>query len=294
MKLKTWAKLNLCLHVLPPKNKAGLYDVNFINCQTSLFDEISLKKIKDKIEIWCQYQHYCRCDKKDSCRQQKNLVLKAAEILKQDFGQPHSGVEIIIKKNIPPAAGLAGGSADAATVLSGLNKLWQLNLNQEKLLEVAGQLGMDTRYCLIGGLAFVSGRKGEKIQPLKHQLPRLWLVIITPEQEKPSTAWAYQHLEENKIGKSLNSLKLLKEAIKRQDFEGVCKGLHNDFELLMIQEFPVVGKIKQQLLENGAQATTLAGSGLSVVGFFKDKEKAQKAYNKMSKIYKKCFMGRIV
>jgi len=294
MQVKAPAKLNLNLHVLPQLNKNGLYPIRFVNCQLDLSDEINLILQSKKIEVSCQYDDICHCNKKNLCRGKKNLVIKAAEILRKRFGTPELGVEIFINKRIPPKVGLAGGSADAAAVLNGLNNLWQLRLSQRQLLKIAQQLGMDVQYCLVGGLCTVEGRKGEKIKKLRYSLPKYWLVIVVPSQEKPSTAWAYKNLDRSKIGRNTHKIEKLIKAIAKKDLVGITKNLHNDFETVIFKKYPQIENIKKKLEEYGALKTILAGSGLALVAFFKDRNQARKCYNNLCLGTEKVFLTSLL
>lgn len=287
--VKTPAKINLNLHVFPKINKNRLHEVKLVNCQINLFDEISLINQTKKIEVSCQHENICQCAKNDFCRGQKNLIIKTGEILKKYYGRPDLGAEIFVKKHIPPGIGLGGGSANAAAVLQALNKLWKLKLKQNKLLKLAPKLGSDVAYCLVGGLCLVEDT-GEKIKKLGFSMPKMWLVIIAPEKEKPSTSWAYKNLDVNKIGKNKNQTTKLIRAIKQNKIKAIVNNLHNDFETLIFKSFPLCFKIKKDFLKMGALNVILAGAGLGMIGFFKNKNEAKKAFAKLEKKYKKAFL----
>ena len=187
IKEKAYAKLNLNLHIIPQPLKNGLYPVKFINCQINLFDELLFKPIKKKIEGVAE----------------DNLVYKAAVLLKKLINGKSLGVRIYLKKNIPIKVGLGGGSSDAAATIIGLAKLWKIKLNQAKLNYLADKLGKDVFYCLKGGVCEVLS-DGSVIHDLRLTLPKLFLVIVIPDKEKPSTAWMYQNLDKELIGKNLD------------------------------------------------------------------------------------------
>ena len=294
MIVKAPAKVNLNLHVLPDKDAGGLYPIKFVNCQVSLADQISLKRQDRKIEVSCRYKDICSCDNNDQCRGQKNLIIKAAELLKTNYGKLGLGAKIFVDKSIPPSVGLAGGSADAAAVLKALSRLWQLNLGEKSLLKIACNLGMDVQYCLVGGLCLVEGRRGEKITKIKNSLSETSLLIITPEAEKPSTEWAYKNLRPAAIGKKTAKIKKLLTAIKLGNLKKIGEFLHNDFEDLIIEYYPVVRKIKNDLLESGACGASLTGSGLAVYGLFETEKLAKAVYNRLRLRYPNIYQVKIV
>lgn len=310
--LKAPAKLNLNLHVLSQKTGKGLHQVRCLNCQLNLADRITLaswgvvrpisatqapdakpllvsdRVQQNKIEVSCCFGEICRCDKKKTCRGKKNLILVAAELLKEKYGQADLEVRIGVDKQIPPASGLAGGSSDAAAVLRGLRKLWGLK-DMKGLRQVGRRVGSDVSYCLVGGLCEVAGT-GEKVKPLPFKMPAIPVVVVVPDQEKPSTAWAYGHLDLSRTGRSLQKLNRLKQALGNQDFLAVLHNLHNDFEPGLFAKCPVLGKIRQKMLKYGALSTLMVGSGLGMVGFFSSRTRAQTSYRKLKKEFKKVFL----
>jgi len=282
MKLKAFAKINLNLHVLPSKNKAGLYKIKFINCQAKLSDEIILKKQREKIKIICS--------NKNVPKNKQNFCWQAADLLRKKVNKKNLGIKIIIKKNIPVKSGLGGGSSNAAVTLKGLNKLWDLNLNKKQLLSIAKKIGMDVQYCLIGGLCSIEGRRGEIIKLLNYPIPKIWLVIIFPQGKKPSTAWAYKNLNQEKIGKKTDRLEKLTKAVRQKNTPLIAKNLHNDFETLINQKYRNVLKIKKELLKNHALSAILAGAGLGIIGFFETQNQALDAFNNLKLKHKKIIL----
>jgi len=274
------AKLNLYLQVLAKKDGEKLHQIRAVNCQLALADEITLVNQSRKIEVSCRFGHVCQCTKSDYCRGVKNLIVKAAELLREKSGRQELGVSIHVEKHIPPAVGLGGGSADAACVLKGLARLWKIGGIKE-IKEIGEKIGSDVSYCLEGGLCEVSGF-GEKIKRLAYKLPKRSVVIVVPEAEKPSTAWVYGKFDKRKM------------EIEKNDRFFLWHNLRNDFELLMVRKYPILGEIKQKLLKYGASGVILAGSGLAMVGFFKNKGLVQKAYQKLKKEYKKVYLTHIL
>jgi 4-diphosphocytidyl-2-C-methyl-D-erythritol kinase len=275
IRTKAFAKLNLNLHVLPQKID-GYHKIKFINCQINLYDELWLEEKHKAIDIIC---HHPEVPKKNN-----NLIYKAAVTLKQCVNNQNLGARIVLKKNIPIRAGLGGASADAAEAIKGLLKLWRLRLPTSRIFKIIKSLGTDVFYCFSGGVCQVEG-KGEKIISLSSDMPRLWLLIIVPEKKKPSTSWMYKHLDFNLIGNHLGKLSRLKEAIINKNKKQLIDNLYNDFEYLALRNFPVISKIKTDLLLGGALGTILAGSGLSVVGFFDSKNKSEQALKQLKVYY---------
>src|SRR3989344_1086339 len=287
IKKKAFAKLNLALHVIGERSKDEYFPERFINCQISLFDELFLKTSKKNIEIACA--NPLVTNDKD------NFIYKAALLLRQIKGNRNLGAKITLKKNIPIKVGLGGGSTDVAAALQGLSELWEIRLKDSQTLEMARKLGKDFYYCLFGGLAQVLGEgKNFNVISISSQLPEFWLLIVIPHEEKPSTGWMYEHLNTKDIGRNLNKFEKLKEAISQDNRKDILKNLHNDFENSVISFYPVVGNIKNDLLKVGASAALMAGSGLSVAGFFDNREKATLAKNKLEGKYKQIIITKPV
>jgi 4-diphosphocytidyl-2-C-methyl-D-erythritol kinase len=277
IKLKAYAKLNLNLHIIPRPLRNGLYPVKFINCQLDLHDDLFFERIKNKIKIISNNSQLPKTE--------DNLIYKAAVLLKKNINDPSLGAKIRLKKNIPVKAGLAGGSSDAASTLKGLIKLWHIKVTPNILLKIAGQLGKDVFYCLKGGLCEILS-DGKVVNNLKTALPKLFLVIIVPDKNKSSTEWMYQNLNKEIIGKNLDKFEKLKKAIILKNNKEIIENLFNDFENLALNEFPLIAKIKDDLVKNGALKTLLAGSGLAVAGFFKEEKKAKITFNNLKIKYK--------
>lgn len=275
IKEESWAKLNLSLNLLPQKLPNGFYPVKFINCETDLHDELFFEARAKDIEIICEDLRI---------PQENNLAYKAAIFLKKLVQNPKLGVKITLKKKIPLKAGLGGGSSNAAATIKGLSQLWQTHLTEQTKHLLAGKLGKDVYYSLKGGLCEVSG-DGSKVVTLEDNLQVFHLLIIVPKEEKPSTAWMYQHLNKEQIGKNIDKYKKLYNAIKEKNKKGILNNLFNDFESLAVASFPIIQKIKKDLEKADASKTLLAGSGLSVVGFYETERQAVKAKEKLLKIY---------
>lgn len=273
---KAFAKINLNLHLLPQKSDNGFYPVRFINTQINLYDEMFFKRINKKIKIIC--------DHPDAPLEKENLVYKAANLIKKIPGNNKLGVEIKIDKKIPVKSGFGGGSSDAAVSINVLSKLWQIKLTEKQKKEIAGKLGKDVFYFLKGGLCEVTG-DSSLVKIINHQLPTIWLIIIVPKKKKPSTGWMYKNLNIKEIGRNLDKYLALKRAIISQDKKQILNNLFNDFETTAVKNFPFIDKIKKDLIKSGALISLLAGSGLSVVGFFDNKSDSLKAWNQLKIVY---------
>ena len=255
MKIKAFAKINLGLKILNKRND-GFHNIETIFHRINLFDEIEIIKTKSGIAI--EVLNF------EAINNESNLCYKAAKLLKE-YGNVKSGVLIKLKKNIPIGAGLGGGSSDAATVLLGLKKIWNLKISEMELKNMALKLGSDVPYFLKTGSAIAKSR-GEDLKYFKMIFP--YIILVVNPGVHVSTSWAYKKLSENKK-RRMNNLEDL-------DF----KKLENDFEQIVFKKFPEIKEIKTKLLKNKAVATLLSGSGASVFGLFKNKKDAIIAKNK--------------
>ena len=285
IKIKAFAKINLNLHIIPNILDNGFFPVRFINCQVDLFDEIFLEELESNIEIIC--------DNLDFPKREDNLIFKAVLLFKKLINNKKLGVRIFFKKNIPIKAGLGGGSSDAATTIKGLMRLWKIKLNKNELSFLAEKLGKDVYYFLQGGLCEIA-EDGSEVIPLLLKLPKFWLLFIIPDEKKQSTEWMYKKLDIYEIGRNIYKLERIKRAIMFKNKKDILENLSNDFESIASYFFPVINKIKSDLVENGAQKTLLAGSGLTVVGFFKAKEKAEFAFSSLKSKYKKIIISKTI
>lgn len=277
---KAFAKLNFNLHVLPELLPNGYHQVNLLNLQADLSDKITVREIKQGIELFC--------DNPNLTDTEANLAYKAAKVVMEKY-HPTGGIKITLEKNIPITSGLGGGSADAAAVILALDKLWKLNLSDTQKIDLAKTLGMDVCYCVIGGTCLLTGA-GEIVEPVSATFPNISLIIVTPFSQKPSSGWAFTKLDASKVGQNLEKLNKLIKGLEKKDLLAVALNLHNDFEEPMFKHFPEVKEIKDKMLDQGALGTNLCGAGLSVLGIFKDQKSAQKAFNTLKKCYPQTFL----
>ena len=274
------AKINLGLSILG-KLTSGYHEVKFIFSQVSLFDRIQLKEIPtNEIKIIC--------NDKQVPTDKINTVYKAALLLKK-IVKTKKGIEIKIDKQIPVAAGLGGGSSDAAQTLIGLNKLWNVGLNTKDLLKVGLKIGVDVCYQMVGGTKLAT-HLGENLKSLP-KLPTLHLVLSNPNIEV-STKWAYTNVDYSQIGK--NQLENLIEAVKDKDLKQIAKNLHNDFEFWVPNLVPAILKIKAKMLEHGAIGAIMSGSGPTVFGLCENQATALKVYNNLKKEFPKTYLAQTI
>lgn len=270
IKEKAYAKLNLNLHILPDlqfKKETNYYPIHFINCELELYDDLILEKQEGKITFICDNEELSN---------NENLVYKAAYLLRKEIGNNKLGAKITLRKRIPIKAGLGGGSSDAAATIRGLLKLWGIAIMSSQLTRIIDSLGSDVFYFMQGGLAEVSG-KGERVLKLISPLPKLWIVIITPVISKPSTRRMYENINLETIGLKLGKIGLLKRAIINKKKVDIFNSLHNDFENIIKLHYPNLETIKKNLAGSGSIREYVAGSGLSIIGFYKSKKSAQAA-----------------
>ncbi|MGE8081861.1 4-(cytidine 5'-diphospho)-2-C-methyl-D-erythritol kinase [Peribacillus loiseleuriae] len=262
---KAPAKINLALDVLF-KRPDGYHEVEMIMTTVDLADRIELKEIGgNQIEI-LSHNRFVPDD-------HRNLAYQAAFVLKQRYGI-NTGVQIAIEKNIPVAAGLAGGSSDAAATLRGLNKLWNLNLSMDELAEIGAEIGSDVSFCVYGGTALAKGR-GEKITQLPVP-PKCWVVLAKPTIGV-STADIYRRLQVGNMGHP--NIKEMISAIENNSYERVCNGVGNMLEQVTLQLYPEVANIKSQMKTFGADAVLMSGSGPTVFGLVEHDSRMQRVYN---------------
>lgn len=277
IKSKAHAKLNLNLHIIPRRKSDGLYPVQFINTQLELHDELQFESSENQNdEIVWKSEHRLKTE--------ENLIYKSIQALRTATGYGGKGVKITVDKHIPVTAGFGGGSSDAGTTLITLNTLWKRDLSLRQLNTIADKLGKDIPYFLTGGLCHVSG-SGERVSRLELQLPKLWLVIIVPDQKKPSTEWMYQNLDVTTAGKNVHKIDKLKEALAAQNTGDILNNLHNDFEPVIISHFPEVQSVYDSLLNSNAERALMAGAGLSITGFYLSEDAADSALLSLKKRY---------
>lgn len=263
--VKAPAKINLTLDVLY-KRPDNYHEVEMIMTTIDLADRIGLQQRMDgKIVL----QSSSGIVPED----ERNLAYQAAKLLKNTYNI-QEGVTVTIDKEIPVAAGLAGGSSDAAATLRGLNKLWNLNLSIDTLAELGAKIGSDVPFCVYGGTALATGR-GEKIKPLPAP-PNCWVILAKPKIGV-STAHVYEGLNLENIVHP-NTEQMIR-SLKENDYNLMCKSLGNVLESVTCNLYPEVAIIKEQMIRFGVDAALMSGSGPTVFGLLNSESRVNRVYN---------------
>lgn len=278
--VKAPAKINLTLDVLH-KRPDGYHEVEMIMTTVDLADRIGLELRNDEDIVILSADCFVPND-------HRNLAYQAAKVLKDTYGISQ-GVSISIEKEIPIAAGLAGGSSDAAATLRGLNELWNLNLSLDTLAELGAKVGSDVSFCVYGGTALATGR-GEKIQELPAP-PACWVVLAKPSIGV-STAEVYGNL--NVSGITHPNTQGMIDAIHAGDFAAMCQNIGNVLEDVTLNMHPEVAIIKEQMKRFGADAVLMSGSGPTVFGLVEHEARVSRIYNGLKGFCDEVYTIRLV
>ena len=264
LSLKALAKINLGLDVIR-RREDGYHEVSMVMQTIHLFDRLRIKKTKDAgIEIRTNLSYLPV--------NENNLVYKAGRLLMDEFGLTE-GVSVELNKKIPVAAGMAGGSTDAAAMLFGMNQLFALGLTKEELMERGVKIGADVPYCLMRGTALAEGI-GEKLTALAPMVK--CPVLIAKPNISVSTKFVYQNLKLDEELVHPDIRKLIAD-IEKKDLHAIAADMGNVLESVTIPNYPVIAQIKEKMLENGAINSMMSGSGPTVFGLFEDEKTAKKA-----------------
>ena len=264
MRLRAFAKINLGLDILR-KREDGYHEVRMIMQTIQMYDVLELKKVKKPgISLSVNYP-YIPSD-------ERNLVYKAAKLLMDEF-QVKEGVDIRLEKFIPVAAGMAGGSSDAAAAMVGMNHLFKLGLSEKDLMDRAVNIGADVPYCIMRGTALAEGI-GEKLTRIA-QVPDCYVLIGKPGIGV-STKTAYESLQLDKIQSHPDIDGMIRD-IENGNLLAMTDKMGNVFESGIIGKYPVIGEIKDLMEANGALKAMMSGSGPTVFGIFDDREKMEAA-----------------
>ena len=270
LKLKAMAKINLGLDVLG-KRDDGYHELRMIMQTIRLYDRVQLTvteapgiRVKTNLSFLPVNED--------------NLVYRAANLLMEEF-QIKKGLFINLEKHIPVAAGLAGGSSDAAAVLVGVNRLFHLGLAKQELMERGVKLGADVPYCVMRGTALAAGI-GEKLTPLP--APPACHVLIAKPKIHVSTKFVYGNLRANEL-ETHPDIDGQIEALQAGDLYEMAARMGNVLETVTIPAYPVIEDIKKEIKRMGAVNAMMSGSGPTVFGLFDDRGKARKAYEKLKK-----------
>ena len=280
IELKSRAKINLSIDVLG-KREDGYHLVEMIMQTINLYDIIKIKEIDiDEIKI--------NSNSLDIPLNENNIVYKSAKILKDKFNIK-TGVEIFIEKNIPVAAGMAGGSSNAAAVLVGLNKLWNLNLSEIKLQEIGLKLGADVPFCISGNAALAKGI-GEELSYIKG-LPKDTIILVCKPNLFVSTKEVYEGLKLQNI-KNRPDNNFLIECLKKGNINLLATNMVNVLETVTSKMHEEIKEIEEVMLRNNALGSMMSGSGPTVFGLFDKELDSLNAKEELLKKYNQVYVVR--
>ena len=277
--INAMAKINLGLDVLR-RRENGYHDVKMVMQTVNIYDTLDfVKKEEPGIVV--------KVDAMELPTDENNLIYKAAKLLYERC-QMEEGVEITLTKRIPIAAGMAGGSTDAAAALVGINRLFNLGLTMDELKEIGVKIGADVPYCIEGGTALSEGI-GEILTKLP-DAPDCFVVVAKPEISV-STKYVYENLHANEL-KYHPDIDGMVEAIREGNLDGVCSRMENVLETVTENKYPIISQIKKLLKDAGAENSLMSGSGPTVFAIFKEEEMAKKALQmvEMSGLAKQSFV----
>lgn len=271
IELKALGKINLGLDVLG-KRENGYHDVRMVMQTVYLYDQVKIKKRKKSGIGLDTNLYYLPVN-------ENNLAYRAAKLLKDEFNI-EEGISIHLEKHIPVAAGMAGGSADAAAVLFGMNRVFELGLTQQELMDRGVTLGADVPYCIMRGTVLAEGI-GEVLTPLA-PMPRCFILLAKPPLAV-STKLVYEKLDSREIEKHPDIDGIIR-GLKEQSLSKITDSMGNVLEHVTIEEYPVIEEIKNTMKEAGARNAMMSGSGPTVFGIFDDKNRARMAAQRIKEV----------
>ncbi len=277
--LNAYGKVNLGLDVLR-KREDGYHEVKMIMQTVKVFDRLTFSDIQeDKIELSSNLS-FLPVNK-------DNLIYRACDMIKKEYGIL-SGVKIHLDKHIPVAAGMAGGSTDAAAALIGMNKLFGLKISQDKLMEYGVRLGADVPYCIMRGTALSEGI-GEVLTKLP-PMPRCYILIAKPPISV-STKMVYENLHADRLSYHPDIDGMI-DALRAGSLKGITDRMGNVLETVTIARYPIIEDIKRRMLDDGAMNALMSGSGPTVFGIYEDEEKARSTMKELryKKLAKQAFV----
>lgn len=280
MKVKCRAKINLSIDILG-KLENGYHLVEMIMQSIDLYDILDINERNDGKIILTS-------ENKEIPLDETNIIYKAATLLKEEMNIK-KGAEIVIDKKIPVAAGMAGGSTDAAGTLIALNKIWKLNLDEKQLKEIGFKLGADVPFCISGG-AVLAENLGEKLTNIKGLDDNLFILICKPELFV-STKEVYNKFDMSNVSKRPNN-KYLMECLEKNDTKSLAKNMCNVLEFVTSSMHPEIEDIENTIKKTNVLGTMMSGSGPTVFGIFDIKEEAEKAKKELLKKYKQVYVVR--
>jgi len=280
MNLKSYAKINLYLDIRQKLNN-GYHDIETIFQTINLFDEIRIEKLDDP-------GFRVNCNNPEVPVGKNSIVYQAIETMMQDknIRNQSIGLAVSIKKNIPLASGLGGGSSNIATILLGISNLFHLEMTRSQLIDLATNFGMDIPFFITRGTVYAKGR-GEILFPLISIDPPIHLLLVNPGIEV-STQWAYQSFDQEPGDRSNKKpLDIDPFLDKKKEFQlgNVSTVIYNRFDAIITKKYPVISHIKNKLKEMGALNASLSGSGPTVFGIFENEHQADEVYLKIRNLY---------
>lgn len=283
IRLKAMAKINLGLDVVR-RREDGYHEVRMIMQTVNLYDKLVITVCEEPGIRLTTNLGFLPVN-------EDNLIYKAARLLMDEY-DIKKGVDIQLQKFIPVAAGMAGGSTDAAATLIGMNRLYRLNLSRQQLMDYGVKLGADVPYCIAGGTALSEGI-GEILTPLP-DVPKGYVLVAKPGINV-STRFVYTNLKLNEETEHPD-IDAQIEAIKEQDFRKMADLMGNVLETVTIPAHPIIQEIKDFMMTEGAVNAMMSGSGPTVFGLFEDKQLAEKACEKLreSRLAKMVFLTTFI
>ncbi len=271
---KAYAKINLGLDVLR-RRPDGYHEVKMVMQTVGIFDTLTFRRragegTRPLISI--------SVDNEELPTDGNNLIYKAAELIMRTY-VIKDGVDIKLQKNIPIAAGMAGGSSDAAAVFHGLNELFSLSMSLEDMKKLGVKIGADVPYCIMGGTALSEGI-GEILTPISAP-PEAYLLIAKPDISV-STKFVYENLHADTLKKHPDIDGMVK-ALEEGSLKGITDRMENVLETVTVKKYPVIAQIKDEMRSHGAENALMSGSGPTVFGIYREKGTALKAYEEMKK-----------
>ncbi|MCI9675075.1 MAG: 4-(cytidine 5'-diphospho)-2-C-methyl-D-erythritol kinase [Lachnospiraceae bacterium] len=265
--MKAHAKINLGLDVVG-KLPNGYHEVRMVMQTVGIYDELTFSRTECGIMV--------TTDSEELPIEEDNLIYKAANLMKDKY-DIREGIHIHLQKNIPIAAGMAGGSADAAAAMKGISRMFGLDTSLLELMELGASIGADVPYCVIGGTALAEGI-GEKLTPLE-PAPECFVLVAKPDINV-STRYVYERLNVAAIEKHPD-IDGMVAAIGKGSLQGILDRMENVLESVTVQEYPVVDALKQRMKELGAVNSLMSGSGPTVFGIFLEKRLAEAALDRL-------------
>ena len=266
-RIKAYAKINLGLDVVR-RLENGYHEVKMVMQTVGIYDVLDFERTDGGIVI--------TTDSGELPTDENNLIYKAAKLRMETY-PICGGVKIHLEKHIPIAAGMAGGSTDAAATLKGMNRLFDLGCTLKDLMELGVKIGADVPYCVMGGTALAEGI-GEKLTPLA-PAPDCYVLVAKPDINV-STKYVYEHLDAQEIVKHPD-IDGMVEAIAEESLQGILDRMENVLETVTVSAYPIIQTIKDRMKELGAINSLMSGSGPTVFGIFVEKDMARRAYDKL-------------